>query len=181
MSCLRGHCRFKMPASSSSLQWLIKLLTLSMERAPPTRRWASKSPEDSIDGIDPLPLIKHFRFGLYSPHQSYIQATAAQALSDSLPRRVQVYATTLVALSSSTALLGGALILTGRLRLAGLVQYLPLPVVGGYLAYIGLYCFEAGLSLMSGHEVRPRWRGRRRSSLFAPASCCARKLMHCLV
>ena len=62
-------------------------------------------------------------------------------------------ATALVALASSTTLLGLALVLTGKLRLAGLVQYLPLPVVGGYLAYIGLYCFEAGLSLMSGTEV----------------------------
>ena len=34
-----------------------------------------------------------------------------------------------------------------------LVQYLPLPVVGGYLAFIGLYCLEAGLSLMSGVQV----------------------------
>jgi SulP family sulfate permease len=34
------------------------------------------------------------------------------------------------------------------------VQYLPLPVVGGYLAYIGLYCLEAGLSLMSNIEVQ---------------------------
>ena len=37
--------------------------------------------------------------------------------------------------------------------LAMLVQYLPLPVVGGYLAFIGLYCLEAGLSLMSGVQV----------------------------
>ncbi|EOD04916.1 hypothetical protein EMIHUDRAFT_460215 [Emiliania huxleyi CCMP1516] len=65
----------------------------------------------------------------------------------------EVIATALVALASSTTLLGLALVLTGKLRLAGLVQYLPLPVVGGYLAYIGLYCFEAGLSLMSGTEV----------------------------
>ena len=52
-------------------------------------------------------------------------------------------ATVLVALSLSTMLLGLALMLTGRLRLAVLVQYLPLPVVGGYLAFIGLYCLEA--------------------------------------
>jgi len=64
-----------------------------------------------------------------------------------------VFATTLVSLSLSTGLLGLALMLTGHLKLAGLVQYLPLPVVGGYLAYIGLYCFEAGLSLMSGVDV----------------------------
>ena len=62
-------------------------------------------------------------------------------------------ATVLVSLSGSTLLLGLALMLTGRLRLAVLVQYLPLPVVGGYLAFIGLYCLEAGLALMSGVQV----------------------------
>ena len=62
-------------------------------------------------------------------------------------------ATVLVTLSLSTALLGVALMLTGYWKLAGLVQYLPLPVVGGYLAFIGLYCLEAGISLMSGLQV----------------------------
>ena len=34
-----------------------------------------------------------------------------------------------------------------------MVQYLPMPVVGGYLAFIGLYCFEAGLALMTGETI----------------------------
>jgi SulP family sulfate permease len=63
-------------------------------------------------------------------------------------------ATVLVTLALSTALLGVALMLTGYWKLAGLVQYLPLPVVGGYLAFIGLYCLEAGISLMSGLQAR---------------------------
>lgn len=82
-------------------------------------------------------------------------------------------ATALVTLSLSTTLLGAALILTGRLRLAALVQYLPMPVVGGYLAFIGLYCFEAGLSLMTGQQVDcliglqapPQW-----AALLAPGA-----------
>ena len=41
-----------------------------------------------------------------------------------------ILVTTLATLSSATALLGIALIITGRLRLASLVQYLPLPVIG---------------------------------------------------
>ena len=61
--------------------------------------------------------------------------------------------TVLVALALSTALLGVALCATGYLRMANLVQYLPLPVVAGYLAYIGLYCFEAGLGLMTGLPI----------------------------
>lgn len=50
----------------------------------------------------------------------------------------------LVTLSLSTCLLGVALVGIGRLRLASLVQYLPMPVVGGYLAYIGFFCGQVG-------------------------------------
>ncbi|EDQ92088.1 uncharacterized protein MONBRDRAFT_22902 [Monosiga brevicollis MX1] len=64
-----------------------------------------------------------------------------------------VLATTLCWLAISTASLGAALFVTGRLKLASLVQYLPLAVIAGYLAFIGLYCFEAGLSLMSGKQI----------------------------
>eukprot|EP00054_Salpingoeca_dolichothecata_P023001 m.152094 g.152094 ORF g.152094 m.152094 type:complete len:1056 (+) comp24534_c0_seq1:22-3189(+) len=64
-----------------------------------------------------------------------------------------VLATVLCWLALSTAMLGVALYITGRLKLASLVQYLPMPVVGGYLAFIGFYCLEAGLALMSGEPV----------------------------
>jgi SulP family sulfate permease len=65
----------------------------------------------------------------------------------------QIMATVLCWLSLSTAFLGVALWITGKLKLASLVQYLPMPVVGGYLAYIGLFCLEAGFSLMTGVQV----------------------------
>jgi SulP family sulfate permease len=55
-----------------------------------------------------------------------------------------VMATTLCWLAMSTALLGVAVWLIGKLKLAVVVQYLPMPVIGGYLAFIGLFCFEAG-------------------------------------
>ena len=82
---------------------------------------------------------------------SKMSGDIAEAMKDDHPDAM--VATTLVGLSLSTALLGVALIITGKLQLAMLVQYLPLPVVGGYLAFIGLYCLEAGLSLMSGVQV----------------------------
>ena len=53
-----------------------------------------------------------------------------------------IISTVLITLSLCTMLLGIALILTGYFKLAQLVQYLPMPVVGGYLAFIGLYCGE---------------------------------------
>ncbi|KAH9109121.1 hypothetical protein LEN26_005710 [Aphanomyces euteiches] len=65
-----------------------------------------------------------------------------------------VIATTLVTLSMATMLMGLALILTGHFKLASLVQYLPMPVIGGYLSYIGFFCLEAGLGLMAGAEIK---------------------------
>ena len=61
--------------------------------------------------------------------------------------------TTLVILSIYTALLGAMLILLGKMKLASVVQYLPLPVIGGYLAYIGFFCGQAGLAMMAGVEI----------------------------
>jgi hypothetical protein len=49
----------------------------------------------------------------------------------------ETLATVLCGIAISTAMLGVALMITGWLRLAALVQYLPLPVIGGYLAFIG--------------------------------------------
>ncbi|GLE00208.1 hypothetical protein PINS_up008935 [Pythium insidiosum] len=66
----------------------------------------------------------------------------------------EVIATTLFTLAASTALLGVALIITGKLRIASFVQYLPMPVVGGYLAFIGFYCLEAGLSMMANKTIK---------------------------
>ena len=50
-------------------------------------------------------------------------------------------------------LFSAGLIIVGRMRLASLVSYLPMPVVGGYLAFIGLFCLEAGLSLCTGKSI----------------------------
>ncbi|KAG7399129.1 hypothetical protein PHYBOEH_009707 [Phytophthora boehmeriae] len=66
----------------------------------------------------------------------------------------EVLATTLFTMAVSTAVLGAALIVTGKLRLASFVQYLPMPVVGGYLAFIGFYALEAGLSMMTTQSIK---------------------------
>ena len=46
-----------------------------------------------------------------------------------------ILATVLCWLAMSTALLGCALWLTGKLQLAAMVQYLPMPVIGGYVTH----------------------------------------------
>eukprot|EP00854_Cymbomonas_tetramitiformis_P012357 gene12357-14595_t len=71
--------------------------------------------------------------------------------------RDDAVATVLVCTALSTAIVGLLLILTGSFRLASLVQYLPMPVVGGYLAYIGLYCIEAAFSIMLGGMTVNEW------------------------
>ena len=45
--------------------------------------------------------------------------------------------TTLLTLAASTALVGLGLMAVARLRLAGAVNFVPLPAVGGYLGYVG--------------------------------------------
>lgn len=59
----------------------------------------------------------------------------------------EILSTTLALLCSGTALLGLVLILMGKFKLADAVSYLPMPVVGGYLAYIGYFCILAGTAL----------------------------------
>jgi MFS superfamily sulfate permease-like transporter len=59
-------------------------------------------------------------------------------------------ATVTVGLGVATATLGIALIIIGRLRLAGYVQMLPTCVIAGYLAFIGWFCGKSGLALMAG-------------------------------
>ncbi len=42
---------------------------------------------------------------------------------------------------------------TGYMKLAQLVQYLPLPVVGGYLGFVGYFCFASGVSLATNMRI----------------------------
>ena len=65
----------------------------------------------------------------------------------------EILATTTIGLSLCTAFLGFGLLCIGKCRLASYVQYLPTSVVGGYLAYIGFFCGQSGLALMSDVQV----------------------------
>jgi len=60
---------------------------------------------------------------------------------------IEIVSTTVVALGLATASLGVVLVCMGRFHCANAVSYLPLPVVGGYLAYIGYFCLVAGVGL----------------------------------
>ena len=62
-----------------------------------------------------------------------------------------IVATSLVVIAIGTITLGLVLVLIGRAKLAKFVSFLPM--IGGYLGFIGFFCVEAGLSLASGKVV----------------------------
>mmetsp|Transcript_27807 Transcript_27807/g.55686 ORF Transcript_27807/g.55686 Transcript_27807/m.55686 type:complete len:654 (+) Transcript_27807:171-2132(+) len=64
-----------------------------------------------------------------------------------------ILATVTIGLSVCTFILGCGLIIIGRLELAGYIEYIPMPVISGYLAYIGFFCGQSGLSIMGNVEV----------------------------
>jgi len=73
--------------------------------------------------------------------------TIANRMIDDGNTEIEILSTTLALLCSGTALLGLVLVLMGKFKLADAVSFLPMPVVGGYLAYIGYFCVLAGTSL----------------------------------
>jgi len=86
----------------------------------------------------------------------FLSSMATTIAQDSLAKGYEpdlMVATVLVLLSLSTATLGLALIVVGKLKLASLVQYLPMPVIGGYLAFIGYIMAQAGLSFMTQEQI----------------------------
>ena len=78
--------------------------------------------------------------------------TGAIANSPTIAKE-QIVPTALFVLPICTFLLGGMLIVVSKLRLATVIQYLPMPVIGGYLAFIGFFCGQAGLAMMAGVQV----------------------------
>jgi MFS superfamily sulfate permease-like transporter/CRP-like cAMP-binding protein len=79
-------------------------------------------------------------------------ATSVVFLLQDKPAEV-VVSTTLVTLALCTALLGITLIGLGHYKLARLVSYLPLPVIGGQIVFIAAFCFRAGVALSVGHDL----------------------------
>ena len=71
----------------------------------------------------------------------------ANRMIDDGNTEIEILSTTLVLLCSGTAFLGLVLIIMGKFKIADAVSFLPMPVVGGYLAYIGYFCILAGTSL----------------------------------
>jgi MFS superfamily sulfate permease-like transporter/CRP-like cAMP-binding protein len=79
-------------------------------------------------------------------------ATSIVVLLHDKPAEV-VVSTTLVTLGLCTALLGITLMGLGHYKLARLVSYLPLPVIGGQIVFIAAFCFRAAVALSVGHDL----------------------------
>ncbi|KAJ8575874.1 hypothetical protein ON010_g3337 [Phytophthora cinnamomi] len=102
-----------------------------------------------ITSLSPLP----FAIGqVQDTGMIFLASMAASIMTELGPTvpLVERIATVLVHLSISTMLVGVGLILTGKARLASLVQYLPTPVIGGYLAYVGFFMVKGGIALTTG-------------------------------
>ncbi|EFJ45005.1 hypothetical protein VOLCADRAFT_94701 [Volvox carteri f. nagariensis] len=59
----------------------------------------------------------------------------------------------LLAMTISTAIVGLLTVVVARLKLADMVSYVPLPVVGGYLGFVGYFCIAGGTALAAGVQV----------------------------
>ena len=83
----------------------------------------------------------------------FLSAMASSVVDDCVDAGLDpgdTLATTLATLSLSTAVVGLLIVLTGVLKLASIAQYCPLPVVGGYLAFVGAFMAISGAGLSSG-------------------------------
>eukprot|EP00793_Prasinoderma_coloniale_P003091 PRCOL_00006558-RA len=61
-------------------------------------------------------------------------------------------ATALIFLAIATAMVGLLLYLVARCGVASIAQCCPLPVVGGYLGFVGFFCVTSGLTLAAGGD-----------------------------
>jgi SulP family sulfate permease len=84
-------------------------------------------------------------------------SSMATTIARNTQSREEAVATTVVCLSLATAALGLCVWLVGRFRLANIVTLIPMPVVAGYLAFIGFFCFAAGLGLSCSKDIST-WR-----------------------
>lgn len=80
-------------------------------------------------------------------------STMATTIAQECESAEEAVATTVVSLSLCTTLLGAVVVVVGRFKLASFVSLIPMPVVAGYLAFIGFFCLAAGLGLSCSKDV----------------------------
>eukprot|EP00887_Chlorella_sp_A99_P004621 scaffold4.g4621.t1 len=83
---------------------------------------------------------------------------ADQCAAEGLPPAVAL-GTSLLALTFSTLVVGLGMVAVARFKLARAVEFIPLPVVAGYLSFVGYFCIAGGVGLGVGVELSrlPAW------------------------
>lgn len=137
-----AHIVFTQPEFAVFMPYLVKLYFLSSSVMQAAMTWRS-SIVFSIGQVQDVGLI--FLAGM-------VRNIVAWARHDNMTSQ-EVLATSLWQCCTSTVVVGIFLVLVGRLQVSQYVQLLPLPVVGGYLGYIGYFCLAAGLAIGSGREI----------------------------
>eukprot|EP01025_Chloroclados_australasicus_P038986 TRINITY_DN4023_c0_g1_i5.p1 TRINITY_DN4023_c0_g1~~TRINITY_DN4023_c0_g1_i5.p1 ORF type:complete len:784 (+),score=96.96 TRINITY_DN4023_c0_g1_i5:30-2354(+) len=102
-------------------------------------------------GFDPLRLGANEDVGLI-----FLSAIATSVVTLGKKQNISeesIMGTSLVAITLSTLFVGSLIIGIGKLKLASLIQYIPLPVVGGYLGYVGFFVMQAGVSIASNAGI----------------------------
>lgn len=59
----------------------------------------------------------------------------------------------LLTMTLSTVIVGMGTLLVAKKSLAGFVQYIPLPVMGGYLGFVGYFCIASGIGLGCSQDI----------------------------
>lgn len=146
--CLYGYAAiiFRHPAYAGSVTALTKLALLSSMVHQLSFSFCSTLPF-AIGQVQDAGLL--FLSAMASDIADHVSSMTLEG-TDPTPA---IISTAVVLLGLATASLGAALMAAGRLRLADAVSYLPLPVVGGYLAFIGYFCLQAGVGLCASEDM----------------------------
>jgi SulP family sulfate permease len=91
-----------------------------------------------------------------SGHVAPIIALMAGAIVGNMPAAAtdqQIFATVFVAIGLATLISGIFLYLIGRFKIGGLIQFIPYPVIGGFLAGTGWLLAKGSIGVMTGINV----------------------------
>eukprot|EP00208_Stichococcus_sp_RCC1054_P002786 CAMPEP_0206138434 /NCGR_PEP_ID=MMETSP1473-20131121/3325_1 /ASSEMBLY_ACC=CAM_ASM_001109 /TAXON_ID=1461547 /ORGANISM="Stichococcus sp, Strain RCC1054" /LENGTH=727 /DNA_ID=CAMNT_0053531873 /DNA_START=75 /DNA_END=2255 /DNA_ORIENTATION=- len=83
----------------------------------------------------------------------FLSAMATSIAAICVGSASEALGTALTWLAISTILVGAAIVMTGKKKLATLVQYMPIQVVGAYLGYVGYFCIAAGIGLGVSEDI----------------------------
>ena len=82
----------------------------------------------------------------------FMSAMASSIAAD-VSHVASALSSSLVCMTVSTVFVGLCVLVVAKKSWAGFIQYIPLPVMGGYLGYVGYFCIASGTGLGSSQEI----------------------------